>query len=61
MLNVFNWFTTIYAVAQNPNVTIPFSDGLAQEQLQDRWLAGWLGLKIKEWEKRVEHTQRRRK
>lgn len=49
-LNVFNWFTNIYAGAKNPNITILFSDGLAHEQLTDRWLTGLLGLKIKEWE-----------
>ena len=49
-LNVFNWFTNIYAVAKNPNITILFRDGLAYEQLTDRWLTGWLCLKIKEWE-----------
>lgn len=50
MLNIFNWFTNIYAVAKIPNITILFSNGVAHEQFTDRWLAGWLGLKIKEWE-----------
>lgn len=52
-LNVFNWFTNIYVVAKNPNVTILFRDGLAHEQLTDRWLTGWLSLNIKEWEERL--------